>query len=285
MNVKAKSLKDGFIIYLSSVKRYSPCTIREYQSILRKVHCTNSWCRSMNIEKARDLVMQFSDEGLAPSTINRYLSMLRVLFLYLQKINVVGTNTFRAIPSVKKGKKIPKFLVSSELSKLTSFNWSDSIKDKQDKLCLNFMLNYGLRVSEVCCLNVGSLDCLRQVINIHNGKGNKDRCVPMLPCDIGQFRRITISYPKECKVFPERLSTTSKIRYMVRQRINQICCKQGISPHVLRHSFAAMLINNGCPIHVIKSLLGHSSVATTQMYAHVTIGKLKSDYKAAFVRN
>lgn len=285
MNVKTKSLKEGFIIYLSSIRRYSPCTIREYQSILRKVHCTNRWCRSMNVEKARDLVLQFSEEGLSPATINRYLSMLRVLFLYLQKINVVDTNPFRAIPSLKKEKKIPKFLVSSEISKLTSFNWSDSIKDKQDKLCLNFMLNYGLRVSEVCSLKVSSLDLLRQVINIRNGKGNKDRCIPMIPCDIGQFRRIAISYPKDCKVFPERLSTASKIRYMVKQRINQICCKQGISPHVLRHSFATMLINNGCPIQIIKSLLWHSSVATTQMYAQVTIGKLKSDYKAAFVRN
>lgn len=285
MYIKTKSFRDGFLIYLGSIRGYSPCTVREYRLILKKIHCTNSWCKSMSFDKARDLVMQFSEEGLAPSTINHYVSMLRVFFLYLQKINVVSTNPFRNIQSLKEGKKIPKFLVSSELSKITSFNWSDSIKDKQDKMCLSFMLNYGLRVSEVCSLKVGSLDYLGQVINISNGKGNKDRCIPMLPCDISKFRRIAISYPKDCKVFPGRLSTASKIRYMVKKRINQICCKQGISPHVLRHSFATMLINDGCPIHVIKSLLGHSSVATTQMYAHVTIGKLKSDYKAAFIRN
>lgn len=285
MNVKTKSFKDGFFIYLSSICRYSQCTIREYQSVLRKVHCTNRWCKSMTVEKARDLVMQFAEEGLAPSTINRYVSMLRVFFLYLRKIKVIDTNPFRVIPSLKKEKKIPRFLVKSELSKLTSYNWSDSIKDKQDKLCINFMLNYGMRVSEVCNLKVGDLDYLRKLINIRNGKGNKDRCIPILPCDIDQFRKIAISYSKDSAVFQGRLSTPSKIKYMVKRRINQICCRQEVSPHVLRHSFATMLINNGCPIHIVKSLLGHSSVTTTQMYAHVTIGKLKSDYKAAFIRN
>lgn len=285
MYIKTKSFKDGFLIYLGSIRRYSQCTVREYQLILKKIHCTNSWCKSMSVDKARDLVMQFSEEGLAPSTINHYVSMLRVFFLYLQKINVVSTNPFRNIPSLKRGKKIPKFLVSSELSKLYSHHWQDTIKDTQDKLCLNFMVNYGMRVSEVSNLKVGDLDCCQKVIKIRSGKGNKDRYVPMITSDISQFREITISYDKDCKVFPERLSTTSKIRYMVKRRINQICCKQGASPHVLRHSFATMLINNGCPIHIIKTLLGHTSVTTTQMYAHVTINKLKSDYKAAFFRN
>lgn len=272
-------------MYLGSIRRYSPCTVREYRLILKKIHCTNSWCKSMSVDKARDLVMQFAEEGLAPSTINHYVSILRVFFLYLQKINVVSTNPFRNIPSLKEGRKIPKFLVSSELSKLYSHHWQDTIKDTQDKLCLNFMVNYGMRVSEVSNLKVGDLDCCQKVIKIRSGKGNKDRYIPMITSDISQFRKITISYDKDCKVFPERLSTTSKIRYMVKRRINQICCKQGVSPHVLRHSFATMLINNGCHIHIIKSLLGHSSVATTQMYAHVTIGKLKSDYKEAFIRN
>ena len=284
MYIKTKSFKDGFLVYLGSIRRYSQCTVREYRLILKKIHCTNSWCRSMNVDKARDLVMQFAVEGLAPSTINHYVSMLRVFFLYLQKINVVSTNPFRNIPSLKEGKKIPKFLVSSELSKLYSHHWQDTIKDTQDKLCLNFLVNYGMRVSEVSNLKVGDLDCCQKVIKIHSGKGNKDRYIPIITSDIGQFRKITISYDKDCKVFPVRLSTASKIRYMVKRRINQICCKQGVSPHVLRHSFATMLINNGCHIHIIKTLLGHSSVATTQMYAHVTIGILKTDYKEAFRR-
>lgn len=84
----------------------------------------------MNVSKARDLVMQFAEEGIAPSTINHYVSMLRVFFLYLQIINVVSTNPFRSIPSLKEGKKMPKFLVNSELNKLYSHHWQDTIIGK-----------------------------------------------------------------------------------------------------------------------------------------------------------
>lgn len=285
MNVVKQSYTDSFICYQLAVKNHSHCTLDAYKSLFASCKVTNKFCLKLNQDKAREMIWQWSEKGLSASTINKYVSRFRAFFKYLQIIGVVNSNPWSKIPKLKVHSHLPRFLSKSDIDKIYSYKWSDTIADRQDKLCISLLLNYGLRVSEAAAIKIKHLDIFKKTIFIAAGKGNKRRYLPMLLEDEDIFITMAETRDSEDFLLPTRLRYHYQIRYVIRKRIEQICNKTNINPHSLRHTYATMMINNGMSINSIKELLGHSSIETTQLYTHVGIAALKESYNAAFRRS
>lgn len=284
MYVIKQSYTDSFICYQLAVKNRSHCTIDAYKSLFASCKVTNKFCIKLNRDKAREMIWQWSEKGLSPSTINKYVSRFRAFFKYLQIIGIVNSNPWSKIPALKVHSHMPRFLSESDINKIYSYKWNDTIADRQDKLCISLLLNYGLRVSEAAAIKIKHLDVIRKTIFIANGRVKKQRYLPMLFED--EDILITMAHTRNSEDFllPSRLNNLYQIRYVVRKRIEQICNKTNVNPQTLRHTYATMLINNGMSLNAIKELLGHSSIATTQLYSHVGIAALKKSYNEAFRR-
>lgn len=285
MYIVKQSYTDSFICYQLAVKNHSHCTIDAYKSLFASCKVTNKFCIKLNPDKAREMIWQWSEKGLSASTINKYVSQFRTFFKYLQIIGVVNSNPWSKIPKLKVHSRLPRFLSKSDINKIYSYKWNDTVADGQDKLCISLLLNYGLRVSEAAAIKIKHLDIFRKTIFIAEGKGKKQRYLPMLLEDEDVFITMAKTRDSDDFLLPARLHYHYQIRYVIRKRIEQICNKTDINPHALRHTYATMLINNGMPISAIKELLGHSSVETTRLYTHVGIAALKESYNAAFRRS
>lgn len=284
MYVVKQSYTDSFICYQLAVKNHSHCTIDAYKSLFTSCKVTNKFCIKLNQDKAREMIWQWSERGLSPLTINKYVSRFRTFFKYLQIIGIVNSNPWSKIPALKVHSHLPCFLSKSDIDKIYTYKWNDTIADRQDKLCISLLLSYGLRVSEAAAIKIKHLDIFRKSIFIAGGKGKKQRCLPMLLEDEDFFITMAKTRDSEDFLLPSRLNNLYQIRYVVRKRIEQICSKTDINPRDLRHTYATMLLNNGMSINAIKELLGHSSITTTQLYNRVGIAALKESYNEAFRR-
>lgn len=285
MYVVKRSYTDSFICYQLAVKNHSHCTINAYKSLFASCKVTNKFCIKLNQDKAREMIWRWSEKGLSPSTINKYISRFRAFYKYLQIIGIVNSNPWNKIPALKVHSHLPQFLSKSDIDKIYSYKWNDTIADRQDKLCISLMLNYGLRVSEAAAIKIKHIDIFRKSIFIPAGKGKKQRFLPMLLEDEDIFITMANTRDSEDFLLPSRLNNLYQIRYVIRKRIEQICSKTNVTPQTLRHTYATMLMNNGMSINTIKELLGHSSIATTQLYSHVGIAALKVSYNEAFQRS
>ena len=285
MYVVMQSYTDSFICYQFSVKNHSQCTVDAYKSLFESCKVTNKFCLKLNKDKAREMIWQWSENGLSASTINKYVSRFRTFFKYLQVNGVVDTNPWNGIPKLKVHSYLPRILSKADIDKIYSYKWNDTIADRQDKLCVSLLLDYGLSVSETAAIKIKHLDIFRKSIFIPAGKCKKQRYLPMLLEDEDIF--ITMAHTRDPEDFllPSRLNNVYQIRYVIRKRFEQICSKTNINPQTLRHTYAAMLINNGMSINSVKELLGHSSIATTQLYSRVGITALKLAYNKAFQRS
>ena len=285
MYVVKKSYTDSFICYQLAVKNHSHYTIDAYKSLFTSCKVTNKFCLKLNHDKAREMIWQWSEKGLSPSTINKYVSRFRAFFKYLQIIGIVNSNPWSKIPALKVHSHLPCFLSKSDIDKIYTYKWNDTIADRQDKLCISLLLNYGISVSEAAAIKIKHLDIFRKSIFITDGKGKKQRYLPMLLEDEDFFITMANTRDSEDFLLPSRLNNIYQIRYVVRKRIEQICSKTNVNPRTLRHTYATMLINNGMSINCIRELLGHSSIATTQLYSNVGIAALKVSYNEAFRRS
>lgn len=285
MYVIKQKLTESFLCYQSEIRNLSPCTIDLYKSIFRACKVNNSWCHRLTQDKAREMIWQWSEQDLSASTINKYISLMRCFFNYLVRIDAIKLNPWSKIPRLKQHTRLPRFLSVSDIGKIYTYKWNDTIKDRQDSLCISLLLNYGLRVSEAASIKIKDINVFKKTITVAHGKGNKTRILPMLIDDEEVFITMANTMDDQEYLLPSRLHCPYQIRYVIGKRIEQICNRQKINPHALRHTFATMLINNGMSIAIIKELLGHASIASTQLYTHVCFSALKNSYNSAFGRS
>ena len=226
------------------------------------------------------------------SSIDRKLSALRGFYKFLANEGVIQNNVFSLMSGLKKEKKLPRYFEYNELEEL--FNVSDlkTPLGQRDRLILEMLYGTGVRVGELVAIKVSDIDLGSRTILIL-GKGNKERrvtygeyCDEILKLYLNDgYQKLNIKNTLYLFLNSRgEVITERGVRYVLDQIIKNTSLNKSISPHVLRHSFATHLLNEGCDLLTVQKLLGHESISATQIYTHVTTDRLKEVYYNSFPR-
>lgn len=292
-----------FADYLANVKNYSSNTvisyrndIEEFMNFIISERMAPGLLGLRNNRVCKNYVSYLSSRELASTSISRKLSSLRSFYDFLMKNGIVNNNFFDEVEPPKAPKRLPKTIKTNEIMML--FNVCDRTKalGNRNYCILELLYGCGLRVSELCNLEIKDIDFSDLTILIH-GKGSKDRVVIMyeemadnLRSYISTFR-LDLLYKSEQQenrhVFLNKNGTTLTPRG-VRVILNKLISDCGetfhLSPHMLRHSFATALLNNGADMRSVQELLGHENLSTTQIYTHVTFDSIRRSYETSHPR-
>jgi integrase/recombinase XerC len=293
--MQAHPIIQPFLNYLKFEKRYSRHTVIAYENDLTNFldyiqitygdlplgQVTHSFIRSW--------LASLKDEELKAKSINRKISCLKSFFKYQLRTGVIKQTPMSKVISPKNEKRLPYFVADREIENLFErIEFPDTWKGKTDRLLLSIFYNTGMRLSELVNLRDADVNHSGSSLKIL-GKGNKERIVPVskeLLQKIKNYqkeRRYNSIEPNGYLLQNEKSkSLTQRVVYLiVKKYLSKVTTIEKKSPHVLRHTFATHLTNNGADLNAVKELLGHSSLASTQIYTHNTIEKLKNIYKKA----
>ena len=285
----------SFLSYIEYERRYSRHTLESYGNDLEQFYFyLKSEYQKEELELAthleiRSWIVQMMEHKITPRSINRKLSTLKSFFKFLMRKGVVKKSPLSKVLAPKTSKRLPVFVEKAGIEKLlTEIEFSDDFEGKRDKMILDLFYNTGMRRSELNNLKETDIDSYNSQIKVL-GKGNKERIIPIQPQlraalkEYMDMKNQSIATPS-IYLFVNmegKLLNPSNIYQIVKKYLNLITTIDKKSPHVLRHTFATHLMNNGADINAVKELLGHASLAATQVYTHNTIDKLKNIYKQA----
>jgi integrase/recombinase XerC len=293
---------DLFLRYIEHEKRYAAHTLVAYRNDLSEfsayLYTTYelSDLREATAVMVRSWMAEMMESGLSARTVNRRKAALRSFYKFMMREKLVSSNPMLRIPSPKTPKKLPVFIEKSKMDRLFDAELSafgDGYAGERNRLILELFYVTGMRLSELIGLRPDSFSNGYAVVRVL-GKRNKERDIPLSPRLHGQISSyLSIrqkEFPSLCDNDPLFLTMKGKKLYprlvyrMVTHQLGLITTQNKKSPHVLRHSFATHMLNNGADLNAIKELLGHASLAATQVYTHNTIEKLKNIYKQAHPR-
>jgi integrase/recombinase XerC len=287
---------ENFETYLLKEKRYSHHTVVAYINDIR------SFCESSGIDEAqlhvwkevnyqlvRTWMVELLDSGLVSRTVNRKLSSLRTFFKWLESNGVIDVSPMSKVKGPKTAKRLPEFVQETELTedKINSL-FTDDYPGFRDKLLLEILYQTGIRLSE--CISIKQTDFSNQQLKVL-GKRNKERIITIseaLQFSLEELTRLNV----QNEFYSDYVFLTDKgekmyPKFVYRKINNYLSCVTSLkkqSPHVLRHTFATHLLNNGVNIEVLKEILGHASLAATQVYTHNSFAKINEIYKSAHPR-
>lgn len=280
-----------YIEYLKNVKKSSDNTLQAYVRDLNKFLDFSSKNRisdfaSVSVEDISSYKEYLTELGLSPASVSRSLSALRSLFQYLISVGVVEHNPAREIPNDKIEKKGPQVLTAKEIESLLAQPNLSDIKGKRDKAMLELLYATGIKVSELVALNIDDVNF--QLSFVRCGSGDKERFVSLYPLAlralavyVDSARKLLVLHPDEQALFVniqgERM-TRQGFWKILKSYAASAKIKKDITPHTLRHSFAAHLLENGADIHDIQEILGHSDISSTMRYAQLIKSKLNNGY-------
>ena len=288
-----------FLNYLRYERNSSPQTVQTYEESLREFESYISLrdsrlsLQAVDADLIRDWMESLMDKGNTASTINKKLSALRSFYRFSLKRKLVEKDPAHGIVGPKKSKPLPQFLRESEMDHLLDrLEWDNNYKDVRARTILLLFYEAGLRRSELMGLNDVDIDFGSRQLKV-TGKRNKQRIIPFgqeLADALNQYleaRREQFGLRENSALFlsdkGERM-TGSQVYLIVHRYLTLVTSLKKRSPHVLRHTFATAMLNNGAGLESIKKLLGHESVDTTEIYAHTTFEQLKRIYKEAHPR-
>lgn len=284
-----------FCRYLRSQKGYSANTVLSYQHDLEELHSYAIQMYEMDdlskVTKTiiRSWMSELRSGGMNPKSVNRKLSALSSFYKYLLRMGVIEQNPAASIRHLKEDKLLPVFVEEDKLKPLLDRNYyPKDFKGATHYLIILFLYMTGVRVSELALLKENELRLSAGIALIH-GKGNKQRNVPLSDELISALKGYIAEKKRLFESPDERLIVSMKNRPLsrnsiykiVRETLGEVTTLSKRSPHVLRHSFATHLSNHGASIGAIKDLLGHASLAATQVYTHTDIARLKEIYDKA----
>ena len=287
---------NSFLKYISFEKRYSRHTVNAYHNDLNQfqVHLFGRF-RTEQLSEAtqlmiRDWVLSLMDAGVSARTVNRKIATLKAFFKFLLKKEFIKKDPTVNIKSLKTQKELPKFADESELSDfLDRVQFKESFEGKRDRLILELLYGTGIRLAELIGLKVSDFNAYQSTFKVL-GKRSKERIIPVSR-SLAELVKNHIAYKNDLfsngfnayliekkeggRVYP------MLVYRVVRKYLNQISSIDKKSPHALRHTFATHLLNKGADLNAVKDLLGHSSLAATQVYTHNSMDKLKSVFDQA----
>ncbi|MEP6675749.1 MAG: tyrosine-type recombinase/integrase [Ferruginibacter sp.] len=285
-----------FLEYLTFQKRYSQHTIVSYCNDLTAffdfMAITFGDIAVADIKPAfvRSWLASLKENDLGAKTINRKISSLKSFFKYQLKLERLAVTPMATISSPRISKKLPQYVEQADINTLLSdVTFPEDWEGKTHRLLITLFYNTGMRQAELVGLKEAQVDVANSNIKVL-GKGNKERILPVSASLMQELKEYIIDKKKELDT-PDRvyLLVNSKGKKLypkyvynaVHYYLSLITTIDKKSPHVLRHSFATHLMNNGAELNAVKELLGHSSLAATQIYTHNSIEKLKEVYKKA----
>lgn len=292
-----EKIVNDYLEYLKYQKNYSEHTIKNYsndiEEYLEYIDSENLNFKDIRYSDVRFYLMYLKDTKKdSNSSIDRKLSSLRGFYKYIANQGIVKTNVFSLVNGPKKSKKLPRYFEYNELEEM--FNVPDKTTSigQRDLLILEMLYATGVRVSELVNIKVSDIDLGRRNILIL-GKGNKERYVTYGEyCEEALNNYLNNGYihlnlKRSDYLFLNNnggVLTDRGVRYLLDKIIKQTSINKSISPHMIRHSFATHLLNNGCDLLTVQKLLGHESIKATQIYTHVTTDRLKEVYYKSFPR-
>ncbi len=295
----------SFTAYLSYEKHFSQHTIKAYQRDLEQFgdyvlkEFEVSKIEPVNHQMIRAFLAYLMNEQVTPRTVSRKLSSLKSFYKFLMKEGVVANNPLSRIQPPKVSKRLPVFVEETDMERLFDYRietepdngeetnglFSDNYEGARDRLMLLLFYSCGVRLSELIGLKTVDIDFKRQTLKVL-GKRNKERIIP-ITAELKQELQSFIAAQAAEGIVSEYIFTTPKgepvypklVYGIVKRFLSKITTIEKRSPHVLRHTFATHLLNKGADLNAIKELMGHASLAATQVYTHNSIERLKNVYK------
>jgi integrase/recombinase XerC len=287
---------ERFIRYLQFEKRFSPHTVSAYQKDIQQfseyLSINELEFKDVKHQHVRSWMVELLEQDREPRTIHRKLSALRSYYKFLVRENMVEFNPMLQVKPPKIPKRLPVIIDETKLNGLLDSNevvFADNFAGLQEKLIIELLFGTGMRLAELISLKESDINMYEQNVKVL-GKRSKERIIPV-NISLMNLVKQYLDEKKHQKfnnnssaliVTKEGKSAYPKFIYrIVKKYISLISTHDKRSPHVLRHTFATSLLNHGADINAIKELLGHASLAATQVYTHNSVERLKSIYKQA----
>ena len=284
----------SFCDYITHQKRYSTHTLTAYQNdleqfqlfLFKQYNLTQS--KEVTSLIIRSWIVELMEKEISPRSINRKISTLKSFYKYLLKNNIVENNPLLKVVTPKTAKRLPVFIGENEMANLfNEITFNADFEGIRDQLIIELFYSSGIRLTELINLNLNSVNLPSKTIKVL-GKRNKERIIPIHE----NLIQLIINYlnereKKELKnnyffITNKGEKTYPKLVYrIVNKYLSMITTVSKKSPHILRHTFATHMLNNGADLNSIKEILGHANLSATQIYTHNTIEKLKNIHKQA----
>jgi len=283
-----------FLNYIKFEKRYSQHTLAAYQRDLKEFtgYLVKEY-ETLALNKVtsgiiRSWMANLKEDGNSAKSINRKISTLKSFFLFLMKQKEIEQTPLATVVTPKINKRLPAFVAEKDIDTLFNYvEFNDDWRGRTDRLVLLVFYNTGMRLSELVNLKESQVDVYYSQLKVL-GKGNKERLIPLSKELLAELKDYIKEKPVRIEgvqnVFVNEKGKALYDKYvyrLVKQNLALVTTLQKKSPHILRHTFATHLTNSGADINAVKELLGHSSLAATQVYTHNNIEKLKEAYKKA----
>lgn len=289
----AMSTIDQFISYIQAERRYSPLTVgayrrdlERYAAYLRSAYAQDNLCK-VSEPMVKSFLMSLKDEGLSNRSINRMISTLKTFYKFCMREEKVSNSPMLGVRNLRQPKNLVKFVPEGDINKV-SFENLDDYTIKRDELLFEILYQTGIRKAELIGLRDQDVDRMERRIKVL-GKRNKERFIPIGAGLLQMVERYQTLRDAEFATHADRLLLNDKgeemTPYFVYNKVHVML--EGVtslkqkSPHVLRHTFATHLLDEGASLVAIQKLLGHADLATTQVYAHNTIEQLKKIHEQA----
>ncbi|MCM5661618.1 tyrosine-type recombinase/integrase [Galbibacter mesophilus] len=289
-----------FIDYLQLEKNYSKHTILAYQKDLEsflefnQTHFEENSIQQVNYSQIRSWIVSLVEEGLSNRSVNRKVASLKAYYKFLLKTKQIEINPLAKHKALKTEKKLEVPFSPKEMKEvLNDMQFEDTFEGCRDKLLIELFYATGIRRAELINLSVSDVDLGGQTIKVL-GKRNKERFVPipslcstLLKEYLAKREEVVNEASADClfllknghKIYESFVYRT------INKYLSKVSTKLKKSPHILRHTYATHLLNNGADLNSVKELLGHSSLASTQVYTHNSMAELKKQYGNAYPRN
>ena len=287
-------IKNKFIKYLSAEKRLSEHTITSYSTdldqfsiFLFEEYQISEEVTEISFQIVRSWIASLLEKGVTPRSVNRKISTLKTYFKFLIRENVISESPMLKIIAPKSKKRLPVFIEENQIENLLNeVEFDEGFIGERDKLIIELFYVTGIRLSELINIKIFDINFSNSLIKVL-GKRNKERLIPLSINIVNELQTFVKKYNLNNYLFTNLGGTkvyTKLVYRVVKKYIAKISSVNKKSPHILRHTFATHMLNNGADINAIKELLGHANLSATQVYTHNTIEKLKTVYKQAHPR-
>ena len=285
---------DEFLNYIKSEKRYSDLTIISYKTdlvqfnsfLLKFFSITNP--NKVDFKIVRSWISSLVESDLQSSSINRKISALKSFYRFLEISDYSTHNPTLKIITPKISKKLPVFVEKSNINELLDKDFFENdFCGHRDKLIIEVFYFTGIRLTELLNIRLNDIDYINSSLKVL-GKRNKERIIPLAYNLLNKIKLFVKNYNLDNYLFANKDKNKlypKKVYRIVNKYISLVSSVKKKSPHILRHSFATHMLNNGADLNAIKELLGHANLSATQIYTHNTIAKLKAVYKQAHPRS
>ncbi len=287
-------LKNKFIKYLSAEKRFSEHTITSYSTdldqfsiFLSEEYQISNEVSEISFQIVRSWIASLLEKGVTARSVNRKISTLKTYFKFLIRENVILESPMLKIVAPKSKKRLPVFIEENQIENLLNeVEFDEGFIGERDKLIIELFYVTGIRLSELINIKIFDINFSNSLIKVL-GKRNKERLIPLSINIVNELQTFVKKHNLNNYLFTNLGGTkvyTKLVYRVVKKYIGRISSVNKKSPHILRHTFATHMLNNGADINAIKELLGHANLSATQVYTHNTIEKLKTVYKQAHPR-